>query len=167
MVKEMLGKLPCGKAWEADDIPAELLIEGVNDLLEPLTTYMQLLHIWQLTPTIWHKALVVPIWKHKGSKADIANYRPISLTCTGQRLYKQILLGDIQCFVSLLSDAQGGFRANRGCPHQALILHEALSHSKQAKIAFLDLHAAYDLVNCDRLWTLCHLKYGMPVELVQ
>ena len=35
------------------------------------------------------------------------------------------------------------------------------------KITFLDLQAAYDLVNHDRLWTLCHLKYGMPEKLVE
>ena len=163
----MLEKLPKGKAWGADDIPAELLWDGVDDLLEPLTVYLQLLHGWKLTPTIWHKALVVPIWKNKGAKDDIVNYCPISLTCTGHRLYERILLRDIQQFIPLPSDAQGRFRASRGCPHQALVLHKALTHSKNAKIAFLDLWAAYDLVNRDRLWTLCHLKYGMPMELVE
>ena len=79
-VKEMLEKLPQG----TDDIPAELLKDGVDDLLEPLTGYLQLLHLWKLTPTIWHRALVVPIWKNKGTKDDIANYCPISLTCTGR-----------------------------------------------------------------------------------
>ena len=167
IVKETIGKLPRGKAWGADDIPAELIIEGTDDLVEPLTAYMQLLHIWKLTPTIWHKALVVPVWKKKGNKADIANYRPISLTCTGRRLYERLLLKDIQRFIPYLSDAQGGFRANRGCPHQALILHEALAHNTRLKVAFLDLRAAYDLVNRERLWTLCLLKYGMSEETVQ
>ena len=53
-VKEILEKLLKGKAWGADDIPVELLVEGTMDLLELLTGYLQLLHTWKLTPTIWH-----------------------------------------------------------------------------------------------------------------
>ena len=154
--------LPRGKAWGVDDIPAEFFQAAVIPLAKPLTAFLSLVYMGETIPSVWRTALVVPIWKKKGSEADIAMYRPISLTCTGRRLYERLLLTDMNRFTHHLADAQGGFRPNRGCPHQALTLHEALVANPHAKVALLDLRAAYDLADRERLWQTLATKYGFP-----
>ena len=47
-----------------------------------------------------------------------------------------------------------------------MVLCEALLHNPAAKIALLDLRAAYDLVNRERLWTLLQYKYGFSAQTV-
>ena len=161
-VERTIKNLPRGKAWGADDMPAEFFQAGIHALSGPLTAFLSLVFTGETVPTIWQLAQVVPIWKKKGSDKDIANYRPISLTCTGRRLYERLLLRDINRFVHQLADSQGGFRPLRGTPHQALSLHEALVTNPHARTAFLDLRAAYDLADRRRLWDLLAAKYRFP-----
>ena len=162
LVCKKVKALPRGKAWGVDDVPAEFFQAALPDLAKPLTAFLSLVYMGETIPSVWRTALVVPIWKKKGSEADIAMYRPISLTCTGRRLYERLLLTDINWFTHHLADAQGGFRPNRGCPHQALTLHEALVANPHAKVALLDLRAAYDLADRERLWQTLATKYGFP-----
>jgi Reverse transcriptase (RNA-dependent DNA polymerase) len=165
-ITQTLQKLPRGKAWGADDVPAELLTCGQVHLVGPLVAYLTLVATGECIPSVWREALVVPVWKKKGSPTDIAMHRPISLTCTGRRLYERVLLKDINRFVDQLSDLQGGFRPHRGTAHQALTLHEALVCNPNAKVALLDLRAAYDLVDRQCLWEILRAQYGFPQHSV-
>ena len=165
-VLETIGKLPAGKAWGADDIPAEFLQRGSTALLNTLVAFLSLVYISATVPSVWRTALVVPVWKKKGSAQDIANYHPISLTCVGRRLYERLILPDVKHMEHLLADAQGGFRPHRGTEHQALSLHEAIAGNLQAKVALLDLHAAYDLADRERLWDNLARRYGAPLGLL-
>ena len=161
-VAKVLRKLPRGKAWGSDDIPGEFLTCGEDQLVGPLVAFLTLVAIVECIPSIWREALVVPVWKKKGSPTDIAMHRPISLTCTGRRLYERVLLNDVNRFVDKLCDLQGGFRPHRGTAHQALTLHEAFVRNPNAKVALLDLRAAYDLVDRRRLWSILQVRYGFP-----
>ena len=169
-----VGKLARGKAWGADNIPAEFLQEGVKltsdgpgPLVKPLVAFLSLVFTSAMIPTVWRMALVVPVWKKKGSDKDIANYRPISLTCIGRRLYERLLLLDIKRFEHQLADSQGGFRKHRGMEQQALSLHEALVANPRARTALLDLKAAYDMVDRGRLWQSLEVEYGFPPKSIQ
>ena len=166
-VRTKVKSLPRGKAWGEDGIPAEFLIEGLDALTDVLVEFLRLVFVSECIPTIWRAALVVPIWKKKGSDKDIANYRPISLTCTGRRLYERILLADVNRFTRHLADSQGGFRPHRGCEHQALVLHEALIGNPKPRVALLDLRAAYDLADRGRLWAMLGVRYGFPPSSVR
>ena len=161
-ILKVLQTQPRGKAWGADDVPGELLTCGRVHLVGPLVEYLTLVATVECIPAVWREALVVPVWKKKGSPIDIAMHRPISLTCTGRRLYERVLLKDISRFASKLSDLQGGFRPHRGTAHQALTLHEALICNPNAKVALLDLRAAYDLVDRRRLWDILRVCFGFP-----
>jgi Reverse transcriptase (RNA-dependent DNA polymerase)/Endonuclease-reverse transcriptase len=166
-VRTKVKSLPRGKAWGADEVPAEFLIEGLDALTDVLVAFLRLVFDSECIPTIWRAALVVPIWKKKGDDKDIANYRPISLTCTGRRLYERIILADVDRFVHHLADSQGGFRPHRGCEHQALVLHEAFISNANPRVALLDLRAAYDLADRSRLWEMLAVHYGFPPASVR
>ena len=161
-----LTNLPRGKAWGADDVPGELLTCGKMMLFRPLSCFLTLVATGECIPSVWREALVVPVWKKKGSPTDIAMHRPISLTCTGRRLYERLLIQDVNRFVNGLCDLQGGFRPHRGTAHQVLTLHEALVCNPNAQVALLDLRAAYDLVDRRRLWDILKVRYGFPPHSV-
>ena len=166
-VRTMIKQLPRGKAWGSDNIPAEFLACGGEPLIPTLVALYSLTFLAELVPDPWRIALVVPVFKKKGSPDDIANYRPISLTSVLRRGYERLLLADINRFVHLLEDSQGGFRPRRGTSHQALALHEALVCNKSfVRVALLDLRAAYDLAARDRLWHKLRTDYGFPPHTV-
>lgn len=166
-VRKTVKELPRGKAWGVDEVPAEFLVFGGEALVPVLVALLSLTFLSERIPSSWKIALVVPIWKKKGSSADIANYRPISLTSVLRRLYERLLLADVNRFTDQLADAQGGFRPKRGTSHQALLLHEALvANSKFARVALLDLRAAYDLAARERLWHKLRTDYGFPPHSV-
>jgi len=39
-------------------------------------------------PDIWKQAVIVPVFK-KGATCDVANYRPISLTCVASKIMER------------------------------------------------------------------------------
>ena len=79
----------------AVQVPAELLKAlsdiGAIDSDSWLLKIMQLCWETQTTPTSWHVAQAIPIYK-KGDPANCDNYRPISLVSVLYKLYASILL---------------------------------------------------------------------------
>ena len=63
-------------------------------------------------PELWKQARVIPIFK-KGSSAVPKNYRPISLTCVGSKIFEAAIKAVLVPFLDekhLLSEKQPGFR---------------------------------------------------------
>ena len=58
-----------------------------------------------------HKAIIVSVYK-KGATGDVANYRPISLTCVCSKILERVIVKHIHMHLAdnnLLSHAQRGF----------------------------------------------------------
>ena len=68
-----------------------------------------------VVPEDWRSAVIVSLYKGKGERTECKNHRGISLSMVG-KIYAGILV-DRVCRVTrgLIDDAQGGFRAGRGC----------------------------------------------------
>ena len=166
-VHKVLMGLPLGKAAGPDGIPAELLIYGGSAMLQALVVLLQLVHSSFTVPTEWQQALIVPVFKNKGSDSDISNYRPIALTCTTRRLYERLLLCEFSTAIARLDESQAGFRARRSTLDQAMVLHETLNDNAKAFAVLLDFRAAYDLVDRRILWHELRHYFGFPVSAVQ
>ncbi len=68
-------------------------------------------------------ATVIPIHK-KGSKSDIGNYRPISLTCISCKVMESIVCEDLVRFRNsrnLLAKEQHGFLSKKSTVTQMLL----------------------------------------------
>ena len=164
--KVLLG-LPLGKAAGPDGIPAELLTTGGPAMLHALVSLLGLVHRSSTVPSEWQQALIVPVFKNKGRDSDIANYRPIALTCTTRRLYERLLLSELSPAILQLDDTQAGFRARRSTLDQAMVLHEILNENAAAFAVLLDFRAAYDLVDRRILWHELRHHFGFPQSAVQ
>ena len=97
-------------------------------------------------------ARVIPIFK-EGSKADVSNYRPISLLNTFSKIYEKLMYTRIMLFLesnNSLYEGQYGFRSGRSCEHAILnaqnLLLESLSKQQVSLLLLIDFSKAFDMV---------------------
>ncbi len=70
-------------------------------------------------PDDWKKAIIVPLYKGKGSRNECGSYRGINLLSVLGKVYGKILTeGLMEVTEGKVSEEQGGFRKGRGCVHQ-------------------------------------------------
>ena len=145
-----------GKAAGLDGIRVELIRPvsfGFSKMMESLSNAIFRCGI---TPSSWHVANCVPIWKHKGSKTDISQYRPISLLSIPRKIFERAILKMISKEGGDPNIAQGGFRKGRGTLDQAYVLDSIIKRARRNNLlpwlAFLDIKAAYDTVDREKLW---------------
>jgi len=110
-IQKLLSTLNCNKSSGPDNIHPRVLKECAGVLAEPLCIlFTTSLQQGQL-PGMWKAAKVTPIFK-RGSRADVGNYRPISLTSifckTMEKLVRDSLLQHM-VVNNIVSDNQHGF----------------------------------------------------------
>jgi hypothetical protein len=108
-------------------------------------------------PLDWKRALIVPLFKGKGSSRETTNHRPISLLSIPGKVYALILLHRVSHQVdSQLLESQCAFRSNRGLSDATYTLRSIMYKCNRYKqpwyAAFVDLRKAYDSIPRDALW---------------
>lgn len=159
---EMMNNFALGKAGGTDGLTGEMLSYGGPAMTRILAALFTKIAGWPDIPDDWKIALIVPIWKQKGDPKLMANYRPIALTCVTRRLYEKIIIEDLEAAAQRLSNFQGGFRNARSTLDQAYTLNEIMESNKGLHLIFLDLRAAYDLVDRRILWKKMQTQFGVP-----
>ena len=92
-----------------------MLKECAAALAYPLSILFQLSYNSGTLPAEWKLANIIPIHK-KGSKDDIENYRPISLTCLVMKIFERIIREDLLLRTAHLIDKrQHGFLSKKSC----------------------------------------------------
>ena len=120
-------------------------------------------------------AKVCPIFK-AGEKADVSNYRPISILPSFSKIFEKIIYFRLISFINkhnILSSSQFGFRKNHSTFMPLLKLHDkvtdALEKNNYCVGIFIDLSKAFDTIKHDIL--LKKLEYygirGLPLNLIQ
>jgi hypothetical protein len=123
-------------------------------------------------PCDFKTALVTPLYKKKGNKEDVNNYRGISVIPPAAKAFEKIIADQINEYLSnnnILFENQFGFRVNRSC-EQAL--HEILTRMNRVRnrllvglFLFIDFRKAFDLV--DALLLLNKLRlYGFSINAI-
>ena len=83
-------KMTNGKSPGIDQITAEVLKAGGEDMAEMLLHIAKNVTLTSKTPLAWSKMVVTPIHK-KGNRLDPENYRAISLLSIPGKVYCRIL----------------------------------------------------------------------------
>ena len=102
-----------GKSAGVDNVPAELVQAGGEDVITALTTICY--KIWQtgewLTP--WTQSLVITLPK-KGNLQQCQNYGKISLVSHPSKVMLKIILNRLKPQAEkIIAEEQAGFRAGR------------------------------------------------------
>jgi len=165
VLKHLLS-LKADKSPGPDTIHPRLLKECAHELAYPLyILYRSSLDEGNI-PQEWKDGHVTPIHK-KGSRADVSNYRPVSLTSAVCKVMEKLLRKaflDHMISNGFISDRQHGFVPGRSCSTQLLEVldkwTDILDKGGDIDVIYLDLAKAFDSVPHYRL--LLKLKsYGV------
>ena len=117
-VETAVQSLKKGKSAGVDNIRAELVQAGGEDVITPLTTICNI--IWQTGewPTPWTQSLVITLSK-KGNLQQCKNYRTISLISHPSKVILKIILNRLKPQAEkIIAEEQAGFRAGRSTTEQ-------------------------------------------------
>ncbi|CAE7260206.1 Pol [Symbiodinium natans] len=167
--QDAVAGLANNKAPGPDGLPAEawkwLTAENQQALLKILNRAL----LTGQVPHDWLAAIVVEIYKGKGSLTDPSSYRPISLLNTAYKLLAKILHLRLQRGLDhRLRDTQFGFRANRSTSQPIHILRRQLERAEATGnslyVVLLDWEKAFDKIHPQALHTAL-TRYGVPHHL--
>ncbi len=169
-VEKAVARLKCGKATAMDGITAEMLKYG-DDAVEWMLLKCE--RAWKEgeVPDDWKKAIIVPLYKGKGSRSECSSYRGKSLLSVPGKVYGRILTERLmEVTEGKVSEEQGSFRKGRGCVDQVFamkrLVEEYLGKGKKLYAAFMDLEKAYDRVNREALWSVLQI-YDVGGQLLK
>ena len=113
----LLRSIRANSATGPDSIPARVLRECAVSLSPSLTRLFNASIVLGKSPDAWKMGLILPLFK-AGDKANLDNYRPISITSllgkVLERLVYQCLLDHVQT-AGLIPSNQHGFLPRRSC----------------------------------------------------
>ena len=148
-------ELNTNKAHGWDDVSIQMVKLCDESLVKPLMKIFHLSLDSGIFPEIWKKANVVPVFKNKGDKSAVKNYRPVSLLPIFGKIFEKCLYDTIYGYFEgnhLFSDCQSGFRKGDSCVSQLLsITHEIYkgfdaNRTLDTRGVFLDISKAFDRV---------------------
>ena len=117
-VKAAVQSVKKGKSAGVNNIPAELIQVGGEDVITALMTICN--KIWQTGewPTPWTQSLVITLPK-KGNLQQCQNYRTISLIRHPSKVVLKIILKRLKPQAEkIIAEEQAGFRAGRNTAEQ-------------------------------------------------
>ena len=172
-ILDCVASLKVKNAEGYDRIPQRVIKDGINHLIAPLSMLFKLIYETKLIPDQWKIAKVTPIPK-KGSKNELANYRPISNLCSMSKIYEKLILKRVielqEMFnVDFTGNQQHGFKKNKSTATAGLVLQSIIADhvdiNELVGMASLDLSAAFDTVNIDLLIERIKIL-GLPTDVV-
>ena len=155
-LQQAIKNLKNNKAAGLDDIRTEQLKHlGPIALQWLLNMYNHCIE-QKTVPNIWRKAKVIAILKPGKDPDNPKSFRPISLLCHTYKLLERIILNRIVDLIDeQLNNEQAGFRKGKSTTGQLLNLTQHIEVGFQERkvtgAVFVDLTAAYDTVNHQRL----------------
>ena len=147
------------KSAGADYIINEFLKNCPLDFVELLVKLFNLILRTGHVPEEWSIGLIVPIFKKKGSKLDVNNYRGITLlSCLG-KLFSAII-NRLTKFVEnrkIIGEEQSAFRKGYSTVDHAFVLNELINiylhKNKRLYCCFIDYQKAFDTIERSALWS--------------
>ena len=168
--KALLAVKP-NKAAGPDGVESRIMKECAEELAPTLHGIFRKSLDEAEVPRLWKEAEIVPIHKG-GSKATMANFRPVALTSIACKVLEKILCSAILAFLTmhnLITAQQHGFVRGRSCQTNILLCLEKwtdlIDSGKSVDVAYFDYAKAFDKVSHKLL--LIKLKaYGIDGKLL-
>ena len=138
------------KAPGTDDITSDIFKIGGEEISKHLVKlYNQILHDKQI-PKKWKEAKIILLHK-KGDKADIKNYRPISLLSHAYKIFTRILQNRIQRILDENQPReQAGFRGGCSTTDHLHALNQLIEKANEYQlnlcVGYIDYEKAFDSV---------------------
>ena len=151
-VSDQLAALNINKAYGPDDISPRFLKEGGQTIVPALTKLFQLSLDSCTFDSSWKRANVTHLHK-KNDRANMSNYRPVSLLSTLGKIMEKIIFKHVYNYLvdhALITQYQSGFLPGVSTVSQLTELYhsfcQALSKKEQVRVVFLDISKSFDKV---------------------
>ncbi|CDO76740.1 hypothetical protein BN946_scf184813.g10 [Trametes cinnabarina] len=120
--------------------------------------------------TAFAEGWMAPIWKEKGEKTKVVNYRPITVLNTDYKLLTKIMAVKLAAAApSIVHPAQAGFVPGRKLRDQTqlarMMMLWAEAKEVNGAIVALDQEKAYDKIAHDYLWRVLE-RFGIPEPFI-
>ena len=150
-LRKVVMQLKNNKCPGVDRFPAELFKLAGDGVLKSLLTVFNKVKSNRETPEQWNYVRIATIYKQKGSRKELKNYRGIFLTVVVSKIFESLIKGRIESKLNQINLLQAGSRKNRSGPHNVFLLRACVDHFKFTKQPlFL---TAYDFEQAfDSLW---------------
>jgi Reverse transcriptase (RNA-dependent DNA polymerase)/Endonuclease-reverse transcriptase len=168
---EKLSKLKIDKSPGPDSIHPRILKEVAPQITGALKIIFDLSISTGELPEDWKRSIVSVIHK-KGSKSNVSNYRPISLTCIICKVLESLMRDHLMMYFmqnNLFSPKQFGFIQGRSTSLQLINLVDqwtkSLEEGGQIDIIYTDFEKAFDKVPHKRLLSKLR-SYGVSNAII-
>ena len=172
-IEKICENLDVHKAKGPDEIPAIVYKRCSRAVSKSLNQIFYKIKQTSVFPGSWKNSVVVPTYK-KGCKAEVENYRQVSLLSIASKIFERCLFICLYRHLEpIFHQAQYGFRKGRSCVVQLLVYLEAIYKSIDSKenidIIYTDYEKAFDNVDHGILLTkLFNLGVrGKVIKLLQ
>ncbi len=151
-VKQIIIKMPLGKAPGSDKIPLRVIKDCLSAILTPLTSIINASFTSQVYPSRWKKAEVVPIPKANDSNHQQAeNNRPISLLPILSKVCEKVVLNQFMPYLLLhnrLTANQSGNKQWHSTETTLIkttdVILKAMDNRQLTAVVLLDMSKAFD-----------------------
>ena len=169
-LKKAIAKLKKRKSPGRDGLPAEIFLNAGDGLLKALLKVFNAIKKSKKIPRQWDQMLITTIYKNKGSKKELVNYRGIFLTLIIKKIFENLLKGRMGEELAKVNLHQAGSRSNRSPPDNLFLLYACIDHQRyKGKPLFM---TAYDFEQAfDGLWIqdciVSMWRLGVPTDILQ
>ena len=169
-IRKTISEINTGKAPVC--IPVEILVHGGETIVAEV--YEMICDVWKGAPVPqdWIDAILISIYKSKGSKSVCGDYRGISLLESVGKVFSKLLLDRLNKWIcpKVIPESQCGYRSGRGTMDMIFSVRQlqekCIEHHVGLYQVFVDLTKAFDTVNRQALWIILG-KLGCPPEFVE
>ena len=159
-------------AVNPDSFPPIVLHSCAYQLSIPLSIIYNVVFTRSELPSLWLASNVIPLYKKKGQRNLVSNYRPISISSSCCKVMESIIKDFILKFLvsnHLITDHQHGFLKGRSTVTNLLnsIRHwlSSLNSGKSSDIIYVDFAKAFDSVSHSKLLQKLR-SYGIRGKLL-
>jgi exonuclease III len=160
-------KIKAGKSSGRDLFPPEIFIRCGDQLDTLLLSILNIMKSAELAPEQWLQVQITTIYKNKGKRKCLVNYRGIFLKQILSKIFERLNMNRIEPQMKAINKFQAGSRSGRSPPDQQFLLRAAIDHSCYLNKAMYT--TLYDYSQCfDSIWLsdslLCLWRLGVNSE---
>ena len=149
-VQEAVDQMKENKAPGIDDITSDIIKLGGDEIKTQLVTLFNQILEMKKIPSKWKEAKIILLHK-KGDKADIKNYRPISLLSHMYKLFTKVIQNRIKATLDENQPReQAGFRAGYSTMDHLQAINQLIEKSNEYQLdlclGFVDYQKAFDSI---------------------
>ena len=128
-LESALGRMRNGRAVGLDGVAAEAWKYGGEGLREAIRGMFNEIGREGMMPVSWSRGKIIPVWKGRGDKRDMVNYRGITIMDALYKLYARILAARVVragVEMGLVGETQFGFREGVGAIDAVRVVRDVL-----------------------------------------